>query len=318
MLGGPGQWLLALPTHHVAGLQVLARSALAGTSPVTLDPGASFTSTALAAATARLDPRQPHYASLVPTQLHRALGAPEGIEALRQFDTILLGGAAADPVLLDRARAAGVCVVTTYGMSETCGGCVYDGTPLPGVRVRLDADGRIHLGGPVLADGYVGRTALTAERFLTDDEGVRWFVTDDRGVCRAGRLHVRGRVDDVVVTGGRKVDPADVEAALRALPGIGEALVVGVPDPEWGQRVAALVTLADGADERSDPGTERGGRSGAEVRAELRRAGGLPAHAVARQVEVVDAIPLLDSGKPDRHQARTILARGGRMTPDPH
>ena len=254
----------------------------------------------------------------MPTQLHRALGAPEGIEALRQFDTILLGGAAADPVLLDRARAAGVCVVTTYGMSETCGGCVYDGTPLPGVRVRLDADGRIHLGGPVLADGYVGRTALTAERFLTDDEGVRWFVTDDRGVCRDGRLHVRGRVDDVVVTGGRKVDPADVEAALRALPGIGEALVVGIPDPEWGQRVAALVTLEDGADERPGPGTARAGRSGAEVRAELRRAGVLPAHAVPRQVEVVDAIPLLDSGKPDRHQARTILAAGGRMTPDPH
>lgn len=298
VLGGHGRWVLALPTHHVAGLQVLARSALAGTEPVALDPSAPFTAGAFAAAVARLGDRSSsaplRIVSLVPTQLARLVDDPTGVAALRALDVVLLGGAAADPGLLGRARALGPRVVTTYGMSETSGGCVYDGVPLPGVRVRLDGDGRVHLGGPVLADGYVDRPALTAERFVTGADGSRWFVTDDRGVWRDARLRVLGRLDDVVVTGGHKVEPRDVESALRRLPAVRDALVLGVPDAEWGQRVAAVL-VPTGA---------------ALPLEELRRAlaPGLPRHAVPRQVVWRDSIPLLESGKPDRAAARALLA----------
>ena len=317
-LGGHGQWLLALPTHHVAGLQVLARSALAGTEPVELDLARASTADALAAAVARMDPGSRRYASLVPTQLHRALADPAGVTALRELDAVLVGGAATDDGLLERARAAGARVVTTYGMSETCGGCVYDGVPLPGVRVEVTAEGRVRLGGPVLAEGYVDDPLRTARSFVTDGSG-RWFLTEDRGVCRAGRLTVLGRVDDVVVTGGHKVEPRDVETALRALPGVQDALVVGVPDAEWGQRVAALVALEGGLRRAVRDGAEehRGATATADdLRAALRRS--LPAHAVPRQVEVVDGIPALPTGKPDRAAARRLLDAGGRMKPHLH
>ncbi|SOC56387.1 o-succinylbenzoate--CoA ligase [Ornithinimicrobium cerasi] len=296
VVGGHGRWVLALPTHHVAGLQVLARSILAGTEPVALDPGMPFRPAPFAAAVAELGPGDgPRLTSLVPTQLVRLLDDPEGTEALRRV-TVLLGGAAADPALLARAREAGARVVTTYGMSETCGGCVYDGVPLPGVRVHVDTtDGRISLGGPVVAAGYAGRPDVTPERFVTDADGTRWFRTDDRGVWRDGRLTVLGRLDDVIVTGGRKVEPQDVETALRRLPEVHDALVVGLPDPEWGQRVAALLVGA---------GTSAPSPDG--LRAAL--AGTLPPHALPRQVLWRDGIPLLSSGKPDRAGVRSLLA----------
>jgi o-succinylbenzoate---CoA ligase len=301
LLGGVGRWVLALPTHHVAGFQVLARSALAGTAPVPVRTAAGmpFAAGPFAAAVAELGPGQGlRLTSLVPTQLARLLDDASGVgtEALRALDAVLLGGAAADPGLLARAREAGARVVTTYGMSETAGGCVYDGVPLPGVQVRVDpADDRIRLGGPVLADGYEGDPDLTAERFAQDGEG-RWFLTDDRGAWRDGRLHVLGRVDDVIVTGGHKVEPRDVEHALRRLPGVADALVVGVADPEWGQAVTALLVPAA-------PGPPP---SVAHLRDAL--TGTLPPHARPRRVAWRDAIPLLESGKPDRAAARSELA----------
>ncbi|WP_281965766.1 o-succinylbenzoate--CoA ligase [Serinicoccus marinus] len=312
VLGGHGQWLLALPTAHVAGLQVLARSALAGTEPVELHPAAPFTADAIAEAVARMEPSTRRYASLVPTQLRRALAAERGARALRQLDAVLVGGAASDSRLLDAARDAGVRVVTTYGMSETCGGCVYDGTPLPGVEVDVDGEGRIRLGGPVLADGYPEDPVLTQERFVSDATG-RWFVTDDRGAYRNGRLTVLGRVDDVVVTGGHKVEPRDVETALRALPQVLDALVLGLPDEEWGERVAALVTLApDARGVRSEVTTAT-----EPLRQALRERGHLPPHALPQQIAVVGEIPLLATGKPDRAAARRLLTDGGRMGSSP-
>ena len=307
---GHGRWVLALPTHHVAGLQVLARSVLAGTSPVPVGPvpGMPFRPAPFAAAVdeahghdvvqaaARTGDSPPVLTSLVPTQLARLLEDPVGVDALQRV-TVLLGGAAADPGLLAQAREAGAEVHTTYGMSETCGGCVYDGVPLPGVRVRIDpSDERVHLGGPVVAGGYLDRPGLTAERFLVDAEGTRWFVTDDRGRWDAaeGQLTVLGRLDDVIVTGGHKVEPRDVEAALRLLPQVRDALVVGLPDPEWGQRVAALLVAT------GDPSTL------AELRTALSPT--LPPHALPRQVAWRDAIPLLGSGKPDRATALADLA----------
>ncbi|MDP9445228.1 MAG: AMP-binding protein, partial [Actinomycetota bacterium] len=194
-LGGPGQWLLALPVHHVAGLQVLVRSLLAGEDPVVLDEHPDFLT-----ATAALHGRR-RYLSLVPTQLLRLLRDRDEVAALRSFDAVLLGGTAADPVLLARAREAGLPVVPTYGSSETCGGCVYDGRPLDGVAVKVDAGGRVHVAGPVLFDGYRDRPDLTAE-VLVDG----WLRSPDLGrLDDDGRLHVLGRVDDVVVSGGVNV-----------------------------------------------------------------------------------------------------------------
>ncbi len=171
------------------------------------------------------------YLSLVPTQLGRALDAGVRLDG---YAAVLVGGAACPPALVERARAAGVRVVLSYGMTETCGGCVYDGEPLPGVEVAVGADGRIAVGGATLFAGY---------RFGPPQVGPH--VTGDLGALDdSGRLTVLGRADDVIVTGGENVSPQAVEAALAAHPAVREAAVVGAPDPEWGQAVVAYVVLA--------------------------------------------------------------------------
>jgi len=275
----------------VAGWQVLVRGVVAGHRPVVLDLTRSFTPAAFAAAVAAMDgPRR--YTSLVPTQLRRLLADAEGTAALRALDAVLVGGAAAGPDLLARASEAGVPVVTTYGMTETSGGCVYDGRPLDGVRAAVDDDGRVRLAGPVLAAGYRGDPAGTAAAFTTGAGGTRWFRTADLGELDGARLRVTGRLDDVLVTGGRKVAPAAVERVLGALPGVRDCLVVGVPDAEWGQAVVALVV--------GDPGPPE--RLRAAVAAELDAA-----HA-PRRVLVVDALPLRGIGKPDRPAAADLAA----------
>ncbi|NLF04066.1 MAG: AMP-binding protein [Actinomycetales bacterium] len=300
-LGGPAQWLLALPVHHVAGLQVLVRSLLAGTDPVLLDQSARFTAESFAAATARLDgPRR--YTSLVPTQLHRVLASPTGTEALATYDAVLVGGAATDPALLLAAREAGAQIVRTYGMTETSGGCVYDGVPLDGVRVELDREGRIFLAGPVLATGYLGEPELTARTFVERD-GVRWLRTDDAGTLSEGgtsaddgALRVLGRLDDMISTGGVKVAPAAVEAALTGLTGIAQASVVGVPDPEWGAAVVAVVVPSPG---HAPPSLE-------SVRAHVAHSLGAPA--APRRVLVIDELPERGPGKTDRRAVQRIAA----------
>lgn len=178
VLGGPGRWLLALPTTHIAGLQVLVRSLGAGLTPEVVDTSAGFTSSAFADAVRAMDvtaTEAPHYTALVPTQLQRLLDDGEGVQALWQLDAVLLGGAAASQQLLDRARDAGVTVVRTYGMTETCGGCVHDGVPLSGVSVRLEPDGRVSLAGPMLAQAY---RRAEADEVLAPDG---WFTTNDLG-----------------------------------------------------------------------------------------------------------------------------------------
>ncbi|MGY2078319.1 o-succinylbenzoate--CoA ligase [Modestobacter sp. SYSU DS0657] len=280
-LGGPGSWLLALPTSAVGGLQVLVRSALAGREPAVLGRGEP-----LAAAAARLPAGDRRYTALVPTQLRRYLA--EEPDALASFDAVLVGGAATDAALLTEARAAGVRVVRTYGMSETAGGCVYDGVPLDGVSVRV-ADG-IELAGPVLAHGYRRDPAATAEAF---HDG--WFRTRDAGTLSAdGVLTVHGRLDDVVISGGVNVSPQAVEAALREHPSVADAVVTGLPDPEWGQRVVAAVVPAPGA----VPGL-------AELRPWV--ADRLGAAAAPKDLHLIDAVPTLHTGKPDRRGVARML-----------
>ncbi len=282
-LGGPGTWLLALPVSAVAGLQVLVRSVLAGTRPTVLGAGEP-----LSAAVARTAGDR-RYTALVPTQLRRYLDAEP--DALRALDAVLVGGAATDPALLARARQAGVPVVTTYGTTETSGGCVYDGVPLDGVEVRVDDEG-VALAGPVLATGYRRDPAGTAAAF-----GGGWFRTRDAGTAGPdGRLTVTGRLDDVVVTGGVNVAPQAVEGALREHPGVADAVVFGRPDDEWGQRVVAAVVPRAGA----VPDL-------AALRAWVAdRLGGPSA---PRELHLLDAVPLLHTGKPDRRGVAAAVAR---------
>lgn len=281
------RWLCCLPTTHIAGIQVLIRSLVAGTSPVI----AERVDRALMAESGCA------HVSLVPTQLRRLLGGPgTGGSAGQQktapwaagYKSVLLGGAAAPASLVAAARAAGVPVVTTYGMSETCGGCVYDGMPLDGVRVVTSEDGRIRIAGPVLFSRYRLRPDLTAAAL---DGG--WFITSDLGTVDAsGRVAVRGRADDVINTGGEKVVAAEVTAALETCPGVREAVVVGRPDPEWGERVTAIVVPETGADAPTLDLLCR------HVRERL------PRYAAPRELVLLDALPMLPSGKPDLESLR--------------
>jgi O-succinylbenzoic acid--CoA ligase len=279
-LGGPGQWLLNLPPAYVAGLQVLFRSVRAGTEPVVQD--GAFEA-AVAAMTG-----SPRYVSLVPTQLVRLLDE----DVLGGFDTVLVGGARLEPALRARAADAGVRVVATYGMSETCGGCVYDGRPLDGVAVKVGADTRIRIGGPTLFDGYDGQPDLTAQ---AKEHG--WFVTQDLGrIDHDGLLRVTGRVDDVVISGGVNVPAGAVAARLREHPSVTEAEVVGVPDPEWGQAVVAVVT---------------GDLSLAAARDWV--AADLPRAWSPRRVVPVRELPLLPNGKVDRLAVERLAANESRV-----
>jgi O-succinylbenzoic acid--CoA ligase len=294
-LGGRGQWLLALPAHHIAGIQVLVRSLVADTTPVCVDLAGGFTTAAFASATAEIASGTRAYTALVPTQLVRLLASADGCRALTRFTSVLLGGAAAPSSLLARAKSFGVRVVTTYGMSETAGGCVYDGRPLEVSHVRLDDDGRIRLGGATLAQGYLGEPQLTAESFSRDSKGVAWFRTDDVGHLDGGNLIVDGRIDDQINTGGLKVVPGLVEAALVQLDTIAEAIVVGSPDEEWGQVVSAAVVVTDG---NLPPTLD-------EVRHQLR--GILPDHGLPRRLATLPKLPLRGPGKPDRAAVRRLF-----------
>jgi o-succinylbenzoate---CoA ligase len=275
----PGErWLVCLPVSHVAGLQVLVRSLIGGTTPAV---AAQATPDTLAASGCA-------HLSIVPTQLVRLLGEPGGTAALAGFSSVLVGGAAAGAAALEEARAAGIAVVTTYGMSETCGGCVYDGVPLDGVTVREGGDGRLRISGPVLMSRYHGRPDLTAAAFDAGADGGREFVTSDLGyVDGDGRVVIRGRADDVIITGGHKVVPGEVSAVLSTCPGVREVVVVGRPDREWGERVTAVVVPADPAD---PPGLELL-RTHVSAR--------LPRYACPSEVVLTEAIPVLPSGKPD-------------------
>jgi O-succinylbenzoic acid--CoA ligase len=275
----PGErWLCCLPATYIAGLQVLVRSLVSGTDPVLADHAEAQTVAASGCA----------HVSLVPTQLRRLLDVD--ISPLAGFSSVLLGGAAAPAGLLDAARAARVPVVTTYGMTETCGGCVYDGIPLEGVRVRIgDEDNRIWIGGPVLFSGYRGGPEV-----LRDG----WFRTGDLGrMGSEGRLVVRGRADDVINTGGALVVPGEVAAVLQTCMGVRDVAVLGQPDPEWGERVIAVVVPADPA----NPPTLELLRLHVKER--------LPRYAAPSRVVMVDAVPMLPSGKHDLARLRRELLR---------
>lgn len=208
------RWLACLPLNHVGGLSVVTRSLLTST-PVTVLPG--YDEDAV-----RAEAGPDVLVSLVTTALRRT---PATL-----FHTVVLGGAVPPSALEPN-------VVTTYGLTETGSGVVYDGVPLDGVTVRIH-DGEVWLRGPMLLRAYRdGRVPFDAEG---------WFHTGDAGAYDpAGRLVVAGRMGDLIITGGENVWPAPVEDALRTHPGVADVAVAGRPDPEWGQRVVAWVVPAD-------------------------------------------------------------------------
>ncbi|MBV7294564.1 o-succinylbenzoate--CoA ligase [Corynebacterium sp. TAE3-ERU12] len=285
-LGGDGRWLLATPADHIAGLMVLLRSLHAGFTPEVIDLTGGFCpGTLCSAITTMAGPRR--YLSLVPLQLAKALTHPGATEALAELDAVLVGGQAIAPDLLARAREAGITAVTTYGSSETCGGVVYDGQPLPGVTVGLSA-GRLTLTGAMVARGY-----RTGDH---PDLAHGTFTTSDLGAIAAdGQISVLGRADDMIISGGLKHLPRDVDAALTDLPSISAAATVGIADDHLGQAMVSLVELADGA-------------SITQARADL--AAQIPdKHSRPRAIYPVSGLPTLPSGKIDRAAVRHIAAQ---------
>jgi O-succinylbenzoic acid--CoA ligase len=286
-LGGPGQWVLGLPTHYIAGLNVLARSLAAETEPVTV-VGDHFTASGFVDAVERMSLPE-RYTALVPAQLVTLLADSASLNALAGFTAVLVGGQATPRPLLERARAAGIRVRRSYGSSETSGGCVYDGMPIGTTTVRI-VDGEVWLGGPSLAEEYLGDAELTAERFVNEG-GVRWFRTADGGSIDDGRLTVTGRRDGVLISGGVKVALEAVERVLREQPGLGDAVVVAVTDARWGEVPVAVTASA----------TFEGDAAAAAVAAEL-GAASRPARIVR-----VDSLPMLASGKVDRIAVRAAV-----------
>ncbi|WGP07196.1 AMP-binding protein [Bacillus subtilis] len=311
-LSGPGDWHLCLPVNHIAGFQVELRARLAGRAPVRT-ASARFTAQSFTSEVTPLVERagdRPTYTSIVPTQLHRILEDSAATEAAGRISHILLGGAAISPSLLDRAEAAGLAIVRTYGMSETAGGCVYDGVPFDGVDVTITEAGTIDLTGPVVADGYVEIAAdgtitpVDSPALTVDEAGRRIMHTSDLGRVDSGVLSVLGRADDIIVSGGTNVSPHALETGL--LPswqkaGIAEMLVTWVPDEEWGKRIVALVRTADGGGVGAENPRESAQRLNALDH-------GMTGQLLPQLVFPVAEIPNRSIGKPDRRAAARIAA----------
>lgn len=293
-LGGPGTWLLPLPPQHIAGAQVLVRSIVAGTTPIVMEEWSvkQFAKATLLVAR-NAPPGSPIYTSIVPTQLRDILYDKDATDAARTYRAILVGGAATNKALREDALAAGLNIVTTYGSSETAGGCVYNGKALEGVSISiLDPDesgaGRVAISGPTLASGYLDAPAFTGSAFETLDTGLPAYITDDLGTFD-GTLTVLGRMDSAINTGGYKVAPHVVEDVARHVDGVEEAIAVALPDTRLVEAVGLALILKPHTTQID---------AAHRVQAACREV--LPGHAVPRHFSFFDVWPQLGIGKPDR------------------
>jgi len=285
---GSGRWTLALPAGYVAGLQVLARSLLAGTDPILFE--GKLTPAVLVGAA----DRGSRFISLVPAQLATLIDAAEDADvlaALRAHRAILVGGQALSDSIRIRAMDLRVPLVHTYGSSETSGGCVYNGIPLDGVRVG-QVDDELRISGPMLATGYLGDEALTDRIFTTDEQNNRWYRTGDRGFILDGEVEVHGRLDNVIVSGGINISLDRVERIVRTVPGLEQAVVLGMPDERWGESSIIFAPHSSG--------------DGMLEEARARVAAEIGKHARPVQLEIGD-MPMLASGKPDREMLRRMI-----------
>jgi O-succinylbenzoic acid--CoA ligase len=256
------RWLACLPLNHIGGLSVVTRALVTGTGLDVLD---GFDAAAVRAAAG-----PDVLVSLVPSTLARVSDAP--------FYRIVLGGSAPPPSLPGN-------VVTTYGLTETGSGLVYDGLPLAGAEVSISPAGEVLVRGPMLLRAYRDGTVPL------DADG--WFPTGDAGFFdAAGRLQIRGRLSEMIITGGENVWPVAVERILRQHPGVSEVAVSGRPDPEWGERVVAWVV----------PDGRTGAPTLPDLRALVREQ--LAAFAAPRELVIVASLPRTSIGKLRRDELR--------------
>ena len=249
------RWSLLLPINHIAGLNVLIRSIELGTTPVGVESTADYT-------------------AIVPTQLHRAMNGDDVLwNHLKKCNAVLVGGAPLDSKLKHQATISGINVITTYGMTESCGGLIYDGQPLDGVEVSIK-DGRIALRAPHLALGYL-------EGALPKVDG--WFVTNDLGEIQDGEVKVLGRVDDQIISGGEKISLSAIETFLQQEFEAQEIAAFSQPDPQWGEQLCIATTLDLNL---------------SQLQEKLKNQFG--AHASPKRLVKLSAIPYLGIGKPDR------------------
>ena len=270
-------WLCPLTPAHIGGLLVLLRAAILG-APVTIHE--------------RFDPERlvrdaegAAFASVVPEMVRRLVASNLGLDGL----TLLVGGDAIDADTAGAARMRGADLVTSYGLTETCGGFTYDGVPLEGMQVRLDADGAIEVAGSTVMENYRLDPAATGAAFTTDG----WLRTGDLGaIDDEGRLSVHGRADHVIRTGAEKVWPEEIERVLAGHPKVADVAVAGRPDPEWGSRVSAFIVPRVIDD---PPSLDELRAYGADHLARFK----LP-----RELSLVHEIPRTRTGKVRRHVLR--------------
>jgi O-succinylbenzoic acid--CoA ligase len=270
-------WVCPLTPAHIGGLLVLLRGAILG-APVTMHE--------------RFDPQRlvrdgegAAFVSVVPGMVRRLVASDLALDGL----TLLVGGDAIEADAASAARARGARLVTTYGLTETCGGFTYDGVPLDGMQVRLDPEGTIEVSGTTVMEDYRLDPAATGAAFTTDG----WLRTGDLGeLGDDGRLSVQGRADNVIRTGAEKVWPEEVERVLAGHPKVADVAVAGRPDPEWGSRVSAFVVPRVLDD---PPSLDELRVLGAEHLARFK----LP-----RELSLVAEIPRTGTGKVRRHSLR--------------
>jgi o-succinylbenzoate---CoA ligase len=270
-------WICPLTPAHIGGLLVLLRAAILG-APVTIHE--RFDPERLVG-----DARGDAFASVVPGMVRRLVGENLGLDGL----TLLVGGDAIDGETAGAARARGARLVTTYGLTETCGGFTYDGVPLDGMNIRLDADNAIEVSGSTVMENYRLDPAATGAAFTTDG----WLRTGDVGaIDDEGRLSIHGRADHLIGTGAEKVWPEEVERVLAGHPKVADVAVAGRPDPEWGSRVSAFVVprMID-----DPPSLDELRVYGAEHLARFK----LP-----RELSLVTEVPRTRTGKVRRHALR--------------
>jgi O-succinylbenzoic acid--CoA ligase len=246
-------WSLLLPLSHVAGINVIARAIELGTTPIDCRPGNSYSNV--------------DFTAVVPTHIHRALNGDSALlNHLKSAKKVLVGGAPLSSLDRTAAESAGITIIATYGMTETCGGCVYDGIPVPGVDYKIE-DGIIYLRGPMLADVD-----------LVDG----WFKTSDRGHIENGRLVIDGRIDDQIISGGEKISLSTIENALKEKFN-SDFAAFAKGDAEWGQRlcIAKVKEIAD-----------------SEITTYLKECFG--SHVSPKEIVRVPSIPTTGIGKPDR------------------
>lgn len=269
-------WSLLLPLNHVAGVNVLVRSLELGTSPIDLREGIEYS--------------KADFTAIVPTQLFRALnGDAQLLKHLQNCQAVLVGGAPLSDATAKAAADLGIKMVQTYGMSETCGGCVYDGVPLSGVEVRTD-NGVIMIKGSTLATTYLNDEQDWRDAFVDG-----WFVTNDFGSLEDGKLTVLGRADDVIISGGEKISLGAIEMALNEKFESNEFAAFAIPDAEWGSAVHVAIAGNHAV-------------STSEVSSYLADTFGEVAK--PKGFHILSALPIIGVGKVDRRALARIVSQG--------